>query len=154
MEKRTSRGRLKREFSAGGVVFKTSKEKKILWLLINPAGTKRWQLPKGLVDENEKVIEAAVREVKEEGGVEIEALQKIGTSQFFYFFKGQKIFKTVTYFLMRYLEKTKKGHDKEVNKVTFRKFDKAYEMLTFKNDKKILEQAKKIKESGIQEVLI
>ena len=55
---------------------------------------------------------------------------------------------------MRYLEKTKKGHDKEVNKVTFRKFDKAYEMLTFKNDKKILEQAKKIKESGIQEVLI
>lgn len=157
MGKRTSKEKVKkfeRQFSAGGAVFKTSKDKKVKWLLIKPTGTERWQLPKGKIDKGEKTIEAALREVKEEGGVEIKIIQKIGSSSYFYVFEDTKCFKTVTYFLMEVIKKTKEGHDEEIDEVTFREFEKAYELLTFKDDKGILKKAKEILESPIQKSLI
>ena len=142
-----------REFSAGGVVFKRV-PKKFQWLLIKPAGTDRWQLPKGKVDKGETSKEAAVREVEEEGGVEVRLVGKIGTSQYFYVFSGQKIFKTVIYFLMEYLKDKKEGHDHEVDETAFVDFDEAEGKLTFKDDKEMLKKGREILQRGIQGNLI
>lgn len=142
-----------REFSAGGVVFKRV-PKKFQWLLIKPAGTERWQLPKGKVDKGETSKEAAVREVVEEGGVKVRPVDKIGTSQYFFVFKGQKIFKTVIYFLMEYLQDRKEGHDHEVDETAFIDFDEAEGRLTFKDDKKMLRKGREILQRGIQGNLI
>lgn len=142
-----------REFSAGGVVFKRV-PKKFQWLLIKPAGTDRWQLPKGKVDKGETSKEAAVREVEEEGGVKVRPVVKIGASQYFYVFSGQKIFKTVIYFLMEYLKDKKEGHDHEIDEAIFLSFDEAFEKLTFKDDKEMLKKGREILERGIQENLI
>lgn len=142
-----------REFSAGGVVFKRV-PKKFQWLLIKPAGTDRWQLPKGKVDKGETSKEAAVREVEEEGGVEVRLVGKIGTSQYFYVFSGQKIFKTVIYFLMEYLKDKKEGHDHEVDETAFVDFDEAEGRLTFKDDKEMLKKGREILERGLQGNLI
>lgn len=157
MGKTTSKEKIKkfqRQFSAGGVAFKTSKENKIKWLLVKPAGTDRWQFPKGQIDKGEKTTEAALREVKEEGGVETKILEKIGSSSYFYVFEDTKYFKTVTYYLMKIIKKTKEGHDEEIDKVIYKEFDKAHELLTFKADKSILKKAKEMLESPIQKFLI
>ncbi|MFH1971733.1 MAG: NUDIX domain-containing protein [Patescibacteria group bacterium] len=137
-----------RQFSAGGTAFKTSKNGETKWLIVKPAGVDRWQLPKGQIDKGEKAIETALREVKEEGGVETKVIEKIDSSSYFYVFENTKYFKTVTYFLMEIIKKTKEGHDQEIDEVSFQEFDKAYELLTFKGDKNILKKAKELLESS------
>jgi len=143
-----------RQFSAGGSAYKTSRNGKTKWLIVKPAGVDRWQLPKGLIEKEEKTSEAALREVKEEGGVETKIIKKIGSSSYFYVFENTKCFKTVAYYLMEVIKKTKEGHDQEIDQVSFQEFDKAYELLTFKDDKNILKKAKELLESSIQETLI
>lgn len=157
MGKTTSKEKIKkfvRQFSAGGAAFKTSKDNKTKWLIVKPAGTDRWQLPKGQIEKNEKSIEAAQREVQEEGGVITKVIEKIGSSSYFYVFENTKCFKTVTYFLMEIVRKTKEGHDEEIDEVILLEFEKAYQLLSFKDDKNILKKAKEILESPIQKTLI
>ena len=63
----------KREFSAGGVVYRKlqvkSEKLKVVWLLGKHSGYHKWVLPKGLIEEGERGFETALREVKEEMGV-------------------------------------------------------------------------------------
>jgi ADP-ribose pyrophosphatase YjhB (NUDIX family) len=143
----------KTEVSAGGAVFK-KQDGSTRWLIIKPADKDRWQLPKGLIEEGEKAEDAAFREVKEEGGVETNLILKIKDIRYFYFFEGQRIFKIVTYFLMEFKENTEEGHDKEVDEAKFLEFEKAHKLLTFKNDKDVLKEAKSILNRGIQKNLI
>ena len=75
--------KLFREFSSGGVVFKKIKDK-VLWLVTSSTPSPEipksyWRFPKGHIDSGESVERAAVREVKEEGGVEATIVNKIGT---------------------------------------------------------------------------
>ena len=64
----------KQEFSAGGCVFKRFKTNdsgfKIKWLIGVHSGYGKWVLPKGMIEEGEPEMEAAVRETHEEMGVE------------------------------------------------------------------------------------
>jgi 8-oxo-dGTP pyrophosphatase MutT (NUDIX family) len=155
VEKRAKRrGKLKREFSAGGVVFKKEKGK-TKWLIIQPKGTDRWQLPKGQIDEGESSRKAAVREVEEEGGVKTRLIKKLGDTRYFYILHGEKIFKTVTFYLMEYQGSSKKGPDKkEIDKVTFVPFEEAIKKLTFKDDRKMVEKGKAFFDHGVQQNLI
>jgi len=62
-------------------------------------------LPKGLVDAGEKALETAVREVYEETGVTAEAVTKLADSNYVYtrtWGDGRRVFKVVSFFLMRY----------------------------------------------------
>lgn len=152
-EKIEKTSKVERAFSAGGVVFKEG-AKEFKFLIINPVGTQRWQLPKGLINDGESSKETAIREVAEEGGVDTEIIIKLGNSRYFFVWEGKKIFKTVTFYLMRYVKDTGKSHDREVDEAIFLPFEKAYEKLTFKDDKEFLQQAKEEIEQGIQEPLI
>jgi 8-oxo-dGTP pyrophosphatase MutT (NUDIX family) len=62
-------------------------------------------LPKGLVDPGEKPIESAVREVYEETGVTADPVAKLADSKYVYtrtWGDGRKVFKIVSFYLMRY----------------------------------------------------
>src|SRR5258708_3497366 len=62
-------------------------------------------LPKGLVDAGEKPLETALREVFEETGVVAELVAKLGDSRYVYtrvWGDGQRVFKVVSFYLMRY----------------------------------------------------
>lgn len=142
---------IKREYSAGGVVFK-KKGKKLSWLICQPKATKdepwrkgRWQFPKGWIDVGETSQEAALRETEEEGGVKTEIIQKIGgITIFFYDEEKQKVVKKVVFYLMRWLKDIKEGPGWETEKVLWLSYEKAKEKLTFKSEKEILEKAQKI----------
>ncbi|HBQ50769.1 hypothetical protein A3B42_03435 [Candidatus Daviesbacteria bacterium RIFCSPLOWO2_01_FULL_38_10] len=132
---------MKREFSAGGIVF----NKKGEVLLTKHSQNHHWSFPKGLIDPGQTFQEAAVREVKEEGGVEAKILEKVGYSKFIYTFEDEKIFKVVTYFLMEYISGDPKDHDWEMEEAGWYESDKALEQLTFSQDKTLLKKALEIR---------
>ncbi len=65
--------------SAGGVVFRKAGDA-VEVALIGLRGGEVWTLPKGLVDGKEKVRKTALREVREETGLEARILREIGES--------------------------------------------------------------------------
>ena len=134
---------MKRQFSAGGVVYK-KEGSETLWLLIQPKDTSRWQFPKGWIEESETTQGTALREIKEETGIIGEIIEKIDSSSWWFVEDGEKVFKTTTYFLVKAKRDTGQFDEKEIERAIWFSFDEAKEKLTFDSTKKILEQAKKI----------
>jgi 8-oxo-dGTP pyrophosphatase MutT (NUDIX family) len=94
--------RVRREFSAGGVVVRRVRGE---WRLaaIRPAGkVDVWALPKGLIGRGESAADTAVREVAEETGIEGRLLEKLGDIRYVYTWSGERVFKVVSFFLVRY----------------------------------------------------
>ncbi|WP_353546259.1 NUDIX domain-containing protein [Rhinopithecimicrobium faecis] len=61
----------------------------------------KWDLPKGKVENNEKMREAAVREVEEECGIKIDYLgRKLLTSYHCYYMRGEFMLKTTNWYDM------------------------------------------------------
>src|SRR5213083_1053353 len=92
-----------REFSAGGVLVRRMRGR--FWLAaIRPQGKPEgvWALPKGLVDDGEPPAVTALREVSEETGCEGELGPKLGDVKYVYTWRGERIFKIVSFYLVRW----------------------------------------------------
>ena len=140
---------MKREISAGGVVYKrqvtSDKRQEILWLVCKHSGYKKWVLPKGLIDARETAEEAAVREVEEETGVKARTVSKLKPAEkYTYTLNGEKVFKVVQYFLMEHVAGDITKHDWEMEEVEWLGFDEAYKRLEFSGQKRILQQAEEM----------
>lgn len=131
---------MKREFSAGGIVFNNDGQV----LLTKHSQNKHWSFPKGWIEQGQTSKEAAVREVREEGGVEAEIIKKLGDSKYVYTLHGEKIFKVVVYFLMKYVSGDPKDHDWEVEEAGWYEVDEALKQLTFSQDRELLKKALEI----------
>ena len=94
---------MKREFSAGGVLVRRLRGR---WVMaaIRPAGKPAglWALPKGRIDAGESGEATALREVEEETGARGRSLGKLGDVKYWFNWDGERIFKVVSFFLVRY----------------------------------------------------
>ena len=94
---------MKREFSAGGVFVRRLNGR---WMVaaIRPGGKDPgvWALPKGRIDEGESGEATALREVAEETGAHGRSLGKLGDVKYWFNWRGERIFKVVSFFLVRY----------------------------------------------------
>jgi len=129
------------QISAGGVAFRELGDQ-IEVALISVGEDARWQLPKGLVDKGESTEAAAVREVREEAGINTEVVARIDKVEYWYLWneEGRRIryHKFVYFYLLRYKSGDVRDHDDEVNEARWFPIDDAMNMLAFDNEKKIL----------------
>ena len=155
--------KVKREFSAGGVVFKKERNK-ILWLVAKSTPNKKypgefWRLPKGWLDDEdgrvypgplakgerkateEEIRKSALREVGEEGGVEAETVKKIETVKYFTKTIQGPVLKFVTFYLMRWLRDLPEGYDHETDKIAWLPLEEAEEKLSREREREILRKA-------------
>lgn len=137
---------MKREFSSGGIVFKNGQVLMIKNAALRDPKKAYMGFPKGHIDPGEKSEDAAVREIREETGIEAEIVKKLGDSRYVFTKNGEKIFKVVVYFLMKYVSGEIQAQDLEVLEVKWVDPEKALEVLSFKKDRDFLEQA--LKENG------
>jgi 8-oxo-dGTP pyrophosphatase MutT (NUDIX family) len=94
---------MEREFSAGAVVVRRLQGR--WWLAaIRPGGKPEgtWALPKGNLGRDESPEETALREVTEETGLEGISQGKLGDVRYVYSRRGTRIFKVVSFYLVRY----------------------------------------------------
>lgn len=144
-QQKTSRVHIKREFSSGGVIYKNDK-----WLITASSVSKLfpkvvWRLPKGWIDEGENLEETALREVREEAGIDAKIIKKIETIKYFYKHpENGNILKFVTFFLMEWVRDFPEGFDEETSEILWLSFDEAYKKLSFSGEKQILKKAKEM----------
>lgn len=132
---------IKRVFSAGGIIIKRE-DSSVKVLVTQHSGHHGWDFPKGHLEAGESSEQAALREVEEETGVRGKILEKVGQTQYFYFEESQKVFKTVTFFLMEYISEGEASTAFEVSDKVWLPVDKVSEKLTFKDTKALWEKAR------------
>lgn len=133
------------QISAGGVVFRRTGEGGVEVALISPGGG-RWALPKGLVEQGESLEATALREVREETGLEAEVVERLDPIEYWYWWEeeGQKVryHKKVYYFLMAHRGGDTARHDFEVEAVRWFPIDEAIQQASYRTEKQVLRQAR------------
>ncbi|MBI2204518.1 MAG: NUDIX hydrolase [Candidatus Rokubacteria bacterium] len=96
-----------------------------------------WTLPKGALTAGESPKAAALREVREETGYRCEVVRELEPVTYWFQREGRRIKKTVSWFLMRPIEKEGE-HDHEVDEVRWARPDEADTMLRYDSDRRLL----------------
>ena len=137
---------MRREFSAGGVLVRRLRGR---WYLaaIRPAGKPEgiWALPKGLISRGEPADATALREVAEETGARGRLEGKLGDVRYVYTWAGERIFKVVSFYLVRYsggrLGDVPPEHAHEVADVRWLPLEEAPGLLAYKGEREMAERA-------------
>lgn len=140
-----TRGRLKtkNEVSAGGVVYR--REGNEVEVALASRRTRRgnlaWGLPKGAIEPGEAPESAAVREAREETGLEAEIEGALGEIRYFYVWEGARIRKRVHFFLMRATAGDITLHDDEMEEVRWFPLAEAVQRAAYSGEREVLQRA-------------
>jgi len=129
--------------SAGGIVVRYEAGEP--WLVVGSRRRERdgrtWTLPKGTPDAGETREETALREVREETGLQVRITGPLESIEYTFVQSGTRIHKTVHYFMMEPTGGDLAGHDHEFEEVRWVRFDEAELMLTFETERALVAQA-------------
>jgi 8-oxo-dGTP pyrophosphatase MutT (NUDIX family) len=123
------------EFSAGGVVVRDGRCIVIVPTRRAADGSKVLALPKGHPDGVESAAAAALREVREETGVDATVVEKLGDIRYWYMRGGRRISKVVSFFLLDYVRGELDDHDHEVEHAEWMALEDAARALTYKGER-------------------
>jgi 8-oxo-dGTP pyrophosphatase MutT (NUDIX family) len=137
---------MRKELSAGGVLVRRLRGS---WHMaaIRPGGKRAgtWALPKGLIADGERPEDAALREVHEETGATGRLISKLGDVRYTYTWEGERVFKVVSFYLVRYghgrLGDVPAEHAHEVAEVRWVPLDEAPRLLAYGGESEIAEKA-------------
>ncbi len=124
--------------SCGAIIF--YKDKEIKYLLLEYKNW--WDFPRGLIEENETEEQAAIRELKEETGVENPEFIQGFKENINFFFKVQSelVRKEIVYFLVK-VNNLDIKISWEHKSYAWLTYEEALEKLNFKKSKDILKKA-------------
>ena len=136
------------EVSAGGLVVDRSGTKGLLIGRIDARDKSRerllWSLPKGHIEEGETPEAAALREVKEETGIESEISKPLGVIDFWFMAGGKRIHKTVHHFLFKETGGRIAPQVSEVDDVRWFPLEEIVNRLAYPDEKKLIARSKEI----------
>ena len=128
-----------REFSAGGVVVRRMQGRP--YLAVVRVRDQILALPKGHPDGDESAEEAARREVREETGLDVEVVERLGDVKYWYVRGGERVMKIVAFFLFRYRSGSVDDHDHEVEEALWIPLEEAPTRLAYKGEREMAEAA-------------
>ncbi len=140
-----------REFSAGGVVVQKREGK--WWIAVieprrDPGQDYVLALPKGNVDPGEKPDQTALREVREETGLEATLVAKLTDIKYFYvrsWGDKQRVFKVVSFYLLRYgsgrIGEISEDMRHEVERALWLPLDEGLRKLTYRGERDVVKLA-------------
>jgi 8-oxo-dGTP pyrophosphatase MutT (NUDIX family) len=137
---------VQREFSAGGVLVRRMAGGPRV-AAIRPSGKPEgvWALPKGNIARGENPEATAVREVVEETGCEGVSLGKLGDVRYVYTLRGERIFKVVSFFLLRYMrgriDDLPPAFRKEVAEARWLPLEEAPRLLAYGGEREMVKKA-------------
>lgn len=108
--------------------------------MIATRGKTRWGLPKGAVSEHETPEQAAVREVREETGLDAEITSKLDTIEYYFRAGDTLIHKFVDFFLMQHRSGELQPQLDEVDDAVWVPLEEAVERASFDSERKLLKQ--------------
>ncbi|MBV8163688.1 MAG: NUDIX hydrolase [Candidatus Eremiobacteraeota bacterium] len=135
--------RIKHERSAGGLVLRRENNG-YDGLIIGRATPRIWSLPKGHIEPNETIENAALREVKEETGIDASIIVKLSDIRYWFYANKLKHSKIVHFYLMRYVAGTPTPQIGEVDETLWAGLDDLAEMLTHVNERRLVEIAQNL----------
>jgi 8-oxo-dGTP pyrophosphatase MutT (NUDIX family) len=137
---------VRREFSAGAVVVRRLRGR--WWLAaIRPGGKPEgvWALPKGQIAPGDSAESTALREVAEETGLEGTLERKLGDIRYVYTWHGERVFKVVSFFLVRYrrgrIGDVPPEHAHEIEEARWLPLPEAVGLLAYKGEREIAQKA-------------
>jgi 8-oxo-dGTP diphosphatase len=151
------------QFSAGGVVYrKRGKEAEII--LLTRGQGKISCLPKGKLEKSETTQRAALREVREETGLNGIIEKRLGKIKYCFYAEDDKpralggkynvpapeeegkarILKTVTFFLIKYESGDTANHDTDAEEVRWLPVGEALKIMSYPSEREIVKKAKKL----------
>lgn len=136
-----TRARAQRETSAGGVVFRLH-EGHAVFLLIRDS-YQNWGFPKGHLESGERAEDAAMREVREETGIDDLVLRgQIETIDWYFRFRGQLIHKVCHFYLMETTQSSTNPQQAEgITACQWVSYDDARSAISYANARKVLAHA-------------
>lgn len=135
--------RTARATSAGGVVHRSVDGRQEIVILHRRAPV-LWALPKGTPDSGETIEETALRETREETGLEVEIEAPITSIRYFFVRGSTRFHKTVHFFLMRPVGGSLEAHDEEFDEVRWVPAEEALALLTHETERSVVERALKL----------
>ena len=144
MEPKESRlkTRVEKHVSAGGVVYRVVNGA-IETVLCGRKGPQQWSLPKGTPDSGESLEETALREVREETGLEITIEEPVGKINYWFTTPTNQVKcdKTVHFYLMSHKGGSTDHHDAEFDQVEWFPSEQALTILTYAKEVDVMEKA-------------
>ena len=150
MKRRGPRRKVEKLVSAGGVVYRLV-DGRIETVVCGRREPLRWSLPKGTPDEGETLEQTALREVREETGLEAEIEAPIGNINYWFVSPDNRSHfdKTVYFYLMAYRGGCTDQHDPEFDEVRWLPSDEAVKSLMYANEVRVLRMALDIIEKRV-----
>jgi 8-oxo-dGTP pyrophosphatase MutT (NUDIX family) len=124
------------ETSYGGVVIRGGDV-----LVITPAGKRVTGLPKGGPNQGETPEQTAVREVREETGINARVREPLGDVRYWYRRGGRRVHKTVHFFLCDFVSGSTADHDHEVDEARWIPLAEARRALSYAGERALIERA-------------
>jgi 8-oxo-dGTP pyrophosphatase MutT (NUDIX family) len=136
----SERRKTRNEHSSGGVVIAVHAGVPHVALIATRNKT-RWGLPKGAVSEGETSEAAALREVREETGIEARIVRRLDTIEYHFRAGDTLIQKTVDFYLMDYVAGELEPQLSEVDDVQWVELSSSLQRASFESERKLLAAA-------------
>lgn len=129
-----------RATSAGGVVHRSAPGLTEI-VLVHRRQPRLWALPKGTPNAGEELTETAMRETREETGLEVEIEVPLGAISYVFVRHGVRFHKTVHFYLMRPTGGHLDLHDHEFDEVRWVELGEALALMTYPGERAVVEGA-------------